>query len=339
MSTSYRVVQWNRHKRIYDLVLGGVIGLAVASFLGISLASTEVSNRPSAEILAIRALGATAAALLTLVLCIGPLARLDRRFAVLLYNRRHLGVATALVAILHGGLSLVWYHGFGALDPLVSVLSSGASGPEPSFQPFGVLALAILLLLAATSHDFWLSWLGPRVWKNLHMLVYPAWLALIAHVAFGAMQTGGTPWFAWVMGILVVIVAGLHVAAGLASRATEGLAPQLGEEWLDAGDFASLVDGRARAVLTPGGHPIAVYRVGNRVAAVDGVCIHQGGPLAEGRILDGCVTCPWHGYQFRPEDGRSPPPFADRVSTYRSRVVAGRIQVRSTPDESGEGSR
>ena len=32
----------------------------------------------------------------------------------------------------------------------------------------------------------------------------------------------------------------------------------------------------------------------------------QGSP-GEGRIIDGFVTCPWHGFQYRPDDGASPP--------------------------------
>ena len=27
------------------------------------------------------------------------------------------------------------------------------------------------------------------------------------------------------------------------------------------------------------------------------------GPLGEGKIVDGCITCPWHGFQYRPQDG------------------------------------
>ncbi|MFT4977044.1 MAG: sulfoxide reductase heme-binding subunit YedZ, partial [Myxococcota bacterium] len=66
-------------------------------------------------------------------------------------------------------------------------------------------------------------------------------------------------------------------------------------------------------------------------SAISGVCRHQGGPLAEGRIIDGCVTCPWHGYQYRPETGASPPPFTETVPTFRVRVEAGRVWVHPTP--------
>ena len=47
----------------------------------------------------IRALGTCALLLLHVILAIGPLARLDRRFLPLLYNRRHLGVTMFLLAL------------------------------------------------------------------------------------------------------------------------------------------------------------------------------------------------------------------------------------------------
>lgn len=56
---------------------------------------------------------------------------------------------------------------------------------------------------------------------------------------------------------------------------------------------------------------------GAKISALSNACKHQNGPLSEGRVIDGCVTCPWHGYQYRPEDGCSPPPFTEKVPTYR----------------------
>ncbi|MFB7011606.1 MULTISPECIES: Rieske 2Fe-2S domain-containing protein [unclassified Streptomyces] len=32
-------------------------------------------------------------------------------------------------------------------------------------------------------------------------------------------------------------------------------------------------------------------------------CSHFSGPLSEGEVADGCVTCPWHGSVFRLSDG------------------------------------
>ena len=44
--------------------------------------------------------------MLTIILSIGPLARLDRRFLPLLYNRRHFGVLTFFVALLHASFMI-----------------------------------------------------------------------------------------------------------------------------------------------------------------------------------------------------------------------------------------
>ena len=43
--------------------------------------------------------------------------------------------------------------------------------------------------------------------------------------------------------------------------------------------------------------------------------------------MDGCVTCPWHGFQYRVEDGCSPAPFTEKVPTYRLRLRAGLIEL------------
>lgn len=51
------------------------------------------------------------------------------------------------------------------------------------------------------------------------------------------------------------------------------------------------------------GSVVALFNVEGRYYALDGVCPHQGGPLAKGR-LDGCmVSCPWHGWQFEVATG------------------------------------
>src|SRR6185503_12113700 len=39
------------------------------------------------------------------------------------------------------------------------------------------------------------------------------------------------------------------------------------------------------------------------------------------------ITCPWHGYQYHPDTGVSPPPFNDKVATFNLRVVEGRVLV------------
>src|SRR5260221_13528979 len=55
------------------------------------------------------------------------------------------------------------------------------------------------------------------------------------------------------------------------------------------------------------------------------------GPIGEGRIIDGCVTCPWHGYQYRLMDGCAPPPFTEKLVTYRVRIAHGVVEVDPRP--------
>ena len=88
---------------------------------------------------------------------------------------------------------------------------------------------------------------------------------------------------------------------------------------LDVADVADriLAMGQKRLVVT-GGEPLM-----------------QGGPLGEGQVIDGCVTCPWHGYQFDAGTGCSPPPFTDRVRTYDVRIENGRVLVNPEPKSKG----
>src|SRR5690349_12588051 len=125
MSQSYRAIQWNPYKRRYDLILVGGVVLYVATFLIAGKLVWRGDHEISDEILLIRALGTCAFALLNLTLSIGPLARLHPRlFLPLLYNRRHLGVTTFFVGLGHSVLVLGFYHGFGVVSPLRSLLTS-----------------------------------------------------------------------------------------------------------------------------------------------------------------------------------------------------------------------
>jgi sulfoxide reductase heme-binding subunit YedZ len=84
-------------------------------------------------------------------------------------------------------------------------------------------------------------------------------------------------------------------------------------------------------VVSLGGERVAVFRYGNAVSAISNVCQHQNGPLGEGRIVRGCVVCPWHGYEYRPDTGASPPPFTEKVPTFRVRIHDGRVLVHPQP--------
>jgi nitrite reductase/ring-hydroxylating ferredoxin subunit/DMSO/TMAO reductase YedYZ heme-binding membrane subunit len=339
MSVGFRAVQWNPHKRIYDLALLAGIALYLACFLALAPRLLPSDHPVTWEILRTRALGSCGLLMLTIILAIGPLARLDRRFLPLLYNRRHFGVATCLVGLAHAWSAIDWYHGIGKLPPLVSVLSSNAnygSFVNFPFEALGLAALAILIVMAVTSHDFWLAFLTPPVWKAIHMGVYAAFGLLVLHVALGVMQAERSPIVPVLLGGAVLLVAALHVAAARRERLVDE-GPSAGDAtgWIRVGTVAelraSLPDGQARIVVPPAGERIAVFRNGSTLSALINVCAHQNGPLGEGRIIDGCVTCPWHGFQFRPEDGCAPAPFTDKIATYRLKQEAGIVLVDPRP--------
>lgn len=329
MSVSYQAVGWNRQKKIYDAWLAAGVVVYLGLFVGVGFV---LRPDATAETMLIRAFGTAAFLLLHVILAIGPLCRLDPRFLPLLYNRRHMGVAMFSLALVHGGFAVVQFHGFGDLNPLVSVLTANpradSLGQFP-FQPLGLAALLILFLMAATSHDFWLANLSAPLWKALHMLVYLAYALLVLHVALGVLQAETGPVPAGLLGAGVAWVLGLHVIAGLRERRKDReLAAGDGE--VDACGVDEIRENRAK-VVTVAGERIAVFRYDGKISVISNVCQHQNGPLGEGKIVDGLVTCPWHGYQYKPDCGASPEPFTEKVPTFRARVADGRVLVDPRP--------
>lgn len=335
MGHGYQAIQWNRQKRIYDTVI--LVG--VLSYLGLFLGvGMTMWADATFETLMIRALGTLAFLMLHIVLTIGPLARFDSRFLPLLYNRRHLGVATFLVALFHGLLSTLQFHAFGNVNPLISLLASNTRFTSLSqfpFQLLGLSALAILSVMAVTSHDFWLANLSPLIWKSIHMLVYVAYGLLVAHVVLGALQTETHPILVGVLAIGFVWVVGLHLIAASRERRLDRESYEYFEDGMvRACSVAEIQNDRAR-IVTLDGERVAIFRYDGKISAVSNVCRHQNGPLGEGKIIDGCITCPWHGYQYSPRNGTAPPPFTEKVSTFNVRVVDGEVWVDPTPNPPG----
>ncbi|MBX9599843.1 MAG: ferric reductase-like transmembrane domain-containing protein [Bryobacteraceae bacterium] len=331
MSLHYKAIFWNPVKKQYDLLLAGGVLLYLAAF---TVAGALLHPAATIETLLIRGLATCAFLLLHLILCIGPLCRLNPRFLPLLYNRRHLGVTMFLIALAHAIFSIVQFHSLGDTNPLVSLLTGNTrfeSIPQFPFELLGLAALVILFLMAATSHDFWLSLLTPRVWKQLHMGVYLAYGLLIGHVTLGALQSETNPLFVAITAAGITIVTGLHLAAGWRERRLDQAF-----DWKVSGEFvpvcpAAEIPANRAKMLSAGGERIAVFRYDNKISAISNVCQHQNGPLGEGRIVDGCVVCPWHGYQYLPDSGASPPPFQEKVATYRTRIDSGVVYVDPRP--------
>ncbi len=335
MSLAYRAVSWNRQKRLYDIVLLTGVVLYLAVFLAVGL---RWHPQATIETLIIRALGTAALLLLHLILAIGPLCRLHPCFLPLLYNRRHLGVTMFVLGLGHAVFSLVQFHALGNLNPLVSLLVGNTRYASLSGFPFemlGLLGLLIFFLMAATSHDFWLAQLTAPAWKKLHMLVYPAYGLIVMHVTLGVLQAETNPMLAAVMAVGMLMVLSLHLAAGRKERRRDQETREPDDEGFVEVCQAGDIPEKRALVFSLGGERVAVFRYDGRVSAVSNVCQHQNGPLGEGRIIDGCITCPWHGYQYLPDTGASPPPFTEKVPTFTVRVRRGRVFVNTTPNPPG----
>ncbi len=335
MSAFYRSVNWNRQKLIYDGLLAGGVVLYLAVF---AVVTRVVRPELTLETTLIRGCGTAALVLLHIILLIGPLARLDERFLPLLYNRRHLGVTMFLLALAHAAVALIQFHALGDVNPLLSLLTAAADVTRADRFPFellGLAALAILFLMAATSHDFWLANLSGPVWKALHMMVYPAYALLVLHVALGTFQAESSRVPVVLLGAGMAAVLGLHLAAAVRERRRDRQRSAVRQDgWIEVCRVDEIQEQRARLAVVLG-ERIAVFRYNGKVAAVSNVCQHQNGPLAEGKIVDGCITCPWHGYQYRPESGTSPPPFTERIPTFNVRIEAGRVLVDPRPNPPG----
>jgi nitrite reductase/ring-hydroxylating ferredoxin subunit/DMSO/TMAO reductase YedYZ heme-binding membrane subunit len=332
MSVGFRAVQWNRAKLVYDAILVAGTALFIAGFIMVGAAIERPQAQPEWIGLYIRACGSCVFLMLTIILMIGPLARLNRRFLPLLYNRRHFGVLTFLVACLHVWFMLDWYLVQGLLPTLLPELMNTADYAKFIGFPFkllGIAALTILFLMAATSHDYWLAFLTPPVWKGLHMLVYLAYSLVMMHVALGAMQNNRHVLVPILFGGAFVVVTLLHLLTGWRERRHDkGVAH---DGWIVVGPPQSIPDKAARIVTAPDGERIAVFRDGVQIGALTNLCAHQNGPLGEGRIVNGCVTCPWHGYEYRLADGCAPPPFTEKLATYPVRINRGIVEVDARP--------
>jgi nitrite reductase (NADH) small subunit len=53
------------------------------------------------------------------------------------------------------------------------------------------------------------------------------------------------------------------------------------------------------------GHAVALFNVEGTFYAIDGTCLHRGGPVGEGDLEGTIVTCPWHGWQYDVTTGRN----------------------------------
>ncbi len=66
--------------------------------------------------------------------------------------------------------------------------------------------------------------------------------------------------------------------------------------------------------------PYAVCNLAGEIHAIDGVCLHRGGPLGQGQIHDGRIVCPYHLWEFDCRTGEYDYDPARRLATFEVKV-------------------
>lgn len=360
----------------------------IAVLIAVTLGGGRLLFNESIEYIYLLRYSSTMAFLfLTDVLLIGPWSRYSKTIQSIYKHRRHLGVTTFLLGLLHASIILREYFDYSLELALTS-----------SYVFFGETALIVMLWLALTSWDkaqkkvsprwwkiiysaafihflslVWMSWntatdmtsgyavlmavfivvwllfapfgmvqkILERVngWKQLHLAVYVAYTALVVHAwnAYVTYMDGWVPVAFWIL-VGIVILSHLHgwIRQYLARRErlqSEPL-PHIIEEddgkYIAVGAPDDFENGKGKKVTLFSGSEIAVFRDGEKFFGLSAICPHQGGPLSEGKIVNGYVECPWHQWQFGTHNGSGPPGFPDCVPYYPGRVADNMVFIRQT---------
>jgi nitrite reductase (NADH) small subunit len=79
--------------------------------------------------------------------------------------------------------------------------------------------------------------------------------------------------------------------------------------------------------VTLGEEKYLLYLEGDTVFAVSATCPHLGGPLEEGEIEEGCVTCPWHSWRFDLKSGHCENVPHQHLRAYSASIEKGRVYL------------
>ncbi|HXL55641.1 MAG TPA: Rieske 2Fe-2S domain-containing protein, partial [Chitinophagaceae bacterium] len=170
---------------------------------------------------------------------------------------------------------------------------------------------------------------------------------VVMHVMLGVIQYETNPVFIIIMAVGAATLITLHLISGTREVKKDNIqynqkhssSPAGDNEWKQDGfvqvcDVNDIAEDRAK-MFCINEERIAVFKTQGKLFAVSNVCKHQNGPLGEGKVLDGCITCPWHGYQYLPHNGQSPPPFKEKVSTYDVKLDGSDVWVNPSPYPEG----
>ena len=99
-------------------------------------------------------------------------------------------------------------------------------------------------------------------------------------------------------------------------------------EFVKVASTTEMENAQAGKLVEAGGQAVALFRVGTEYCAIENVCPHRGGSLADGMFDGREVTCPWHAARFEVRTGAVLcPPAPHGVKTFPVRVMGTDIEV------------
>ena len=98
-------------------------------------------------------------------------------------------------------------------------------------------------------------------------------------------------------------------------------------DWVDVDTLSNLPEGGV-SLVDVDGTEVAVFNIGGQFYAIQDVCTHDGGTLAEGEVDGFEIECPRHGARFDLRTGRvTAPPAYEDINTFAVRIHDGHVQV------------
>jgi nitrite reductase/ring-hydroxylating ferredoxin subunit len=85
-------------------------------------------------------------------------------------------------------------------------------------------------------------------------------------------------------------------------------------------------------IANVGRYEVALFNVGGEIRAYENACPHQGGPIGEGWVEDGVVTCPWHAWRFDLRTGAMTLGDFARLRRFDVRVEPDGVYVAAEPE-------
>ena len=219
---------------------------------------------------------------------------------------------------------------------VMSALLDTAGGPaaEGAADLLVTAGVVAAVPTAAAGLNDWSDTAGPQtrvglVHATLNTTALSLYLASAVARALGRRRGGKALSLAGLGVLMGGAYLGGHLSFGMGVNVNRTAWQQPPNQWTPVLADTDLADGEHRKA-DAGGMPVLLYRTTGTVYALASTCTHMGGPLEEGTISDGCVTCPWHGSTFRFADGSIVRgPASTPEPCYQTRIQDGRIEVRA----------